>query len=507
MGLAASQARLLFLTSRKSDVEFAEMKIAQQKLRLSRDTEKVSSAYSNALNARKWVLNNGGSSTIDLTYGALMNPGITSGQYLLTNSSGAVVLSDDYKTKLGLTGQAPSLAGLVTRDKFLENMGISKTGTPPAYPASKYDDNGTWKTGSSGGGSTTTTTGPGVTGAHYKAAMDLAKNMQASGGSEIFSGRWDASKIDLMKEEAAQLISAFSAVSEDLKTSASTETDQAKKTTMNNTRSQIDNMIKILNAITTQTQESVIHDLVALFRSSSGRIGHQCAESRPDTDSGCGRTWTDERELSPNLNNLGIANTYFYDDAKSRRRGYLQIAAGWMDQVQESLGKLCTDDYGGYDKTKSGDGALTGTYKGDAAVAGTGGTGSGSTVTSDAKAAFYDNIYYAVKKNGWTANSVDLQSGISSGDLLLQKFNGAGGWTLKTTSDTDSPLSSVKDDDAIKKADSDYDTAKAEIHTKESALDVEMKRLDTERAALDTELDSVKSIIDKNIQRSFKYMS
>ena len=63
MGLAASQARMLFLTARKNDVEFSQMKIADDKLSLSRNTEELSDDYNRALNARKLTWAVDGSST------------------------------------------------------------------------------------------------------------------------------------------------------------------------------------------------------------------------------------------------------------------------------------------------------------------------------------------------------------------------------------------------------------------------------------------------------------
>ena len=45
MGLAASQARLLTITARKADCEFASMTLSHQKLALSRDMENVSNEY------------------------------------------------------------------------------------------------------------------------------------------------------------------------------------------------------------------------------------------------------------------------------------------------------------------------------------------------------------------------------------------------------------------------------------------------------------------------------
>ncbi|MGN0018585.1 MAG: hypothetical protein ACI37S_06055 [Candidatus Gastranaerophilaceae bacterium] len=50
MGMSASQARLLFITSRQHDVEFKSQQIANQKIRLATESEQIAADYSKALN-------------------------------------------------------------------------------------------------------------------------------------------------------------------------------------------------------------------------------------------------------------------------------------------------------------------------------------------------------------------------------------------------------------------------------------------------------------------------
>ena len=53
MGLAASQARLLVLTARKSDLEFRAQNITNRKLLLSAQTEQIAMDYSRALSNKQ----------------------------------------------------------------------------------------------------------------------------------------------------------------------------------------------------------------------------------------------------------------------------------------------------------------------------------------------------------------------------------------------------------------------------------------------------------------------
>ena len=59
MGLAASQARLLTITSRLSSVELRQQRIAMDKMRLANDQEGVSEKYTNALNNKTLTISNG----------------------------------------------------------------------------------------------------------------------------------------------------------------------------------------------------------------------------------------------------------------------------------------------------------------------------------------------------------------------------------------------------------------------------------------------------------------
>jgi len=56
MGMAASQARLLGITSRMNDIEFKSQQVSNIKIRLADDSEKVANAYTQALNKQKFTM-------------------------------------------------------------------------------------------------------------------------------------------------------------------------------------------------------------------------------------------------------------------------------------------------------------------------------------------------------------------------------------------------------------------------------------------------------------------
>lgn len=69
---------------------------------------------------------------------------------------------------------------------------------------------------------------------------------------------------------------------------------------------------------------------------------------------------------------------------------------------------------------------------------------------------------------------------------------------------TDPDLAEVANDELIQLAEVKYEKAIDDINTKETKLDLQLSRIDAQHHALKTEFDSVKQIVSKNIDRSFK---
>ncbi len=100
MGMAASQARFFQLTARKADINFMLSKLANEKVSLARDSQKISRDYQNAINKKvlKWS-NNSGASYITMDYQNLMRPSQMNQNkpYLLTDADGRVIVDSKYK--------------------------------------------------------------------------------------------------------------------------------------------------------------------------------------------------------------------------------------------------------------------------------------------------------------------------------------------------------------------------------------------------------------------------
>ncbi len=102
MGLSASQARFLAVTSRKANCEFRSMELAQQKLSMSRELQAATEDYQDAIQAAKlvWDLTptDPGNYVYDLSYDLLMNPSEYNKYmpYLLARQDGKIAMNDKF---------------------------------------------------------------------------------------------------------------------------------------------------------------------------------------------------------------------------------------------------------------------------------------------------------------------------------------------------------------------------------------------------------------------------
>ena len=157
MGLAASQARFLAITSRKTNCEFQSMQIAQNKLSISRELAQATTDYQNSLNATKLVWdfdcdNTGYLATpcqnaVNLSYNTLMIPSIYNNYqpYLTTTKTGAIVLNPKYAAAARAAGiaagsgeQPRSKEGFYKFLNALVNNGLLPESTNNAIQEGKF---------------------------------------------------------------------------------------------------------------------------------------------------------------------------------------------------------------------------------------------------------------------------------------------------------------------------------------------------------------------------------
>ena len=93
-----------------------------------------------------------------------------------------------------------------------------------------------------------------------------------------------------------------------------------------------------------------------------------------------------------------------------------------------------------------------------------------------------------------------LQDQIQKGDIIILSAT-TGKEVGITCSSNFYQTYYTEDDDA---ATAEYESKMAQIQTKEKKLQIDLNQIENQQKACDTEIDSVKKVIEKNIERTFK---
>lgn len=138
--------------------------------------------------------------------------------------------------------------------------------------------------------------------------------------------------------------------------------------------------------------------------------------------------------------------------------------------------------------------------------------------TDTGKISYYTNVFNEIKDSGGfnqqsnenMTSSEWLQDQIHMGNVFLYTYNntagadGKGDFVNVSWTSGDASLQEKTDSTDTAKAEAEYETTMASIQSKDKRFDLQLKQIDTEHSAIQTEIDSVKKVIDKNIERSFK---
>ncbi|MBR1680794.1 hypothetical protein IJ707_03280 [bacterium] len=121
MGMSASQARLLSITSRINDIEFKSQQISNVKVRLADESEQVAQDYTKALNKTKLTYTSytsGSAQKIDLNSTNLRNA--LKDNFRLVDASGnAVSLYDAKDNKTGMKFTESQLYEMIESGQFM----------------------------------------------------------------------------------------------------------------------------------------------------------------------------------------------------------------------------------------------------------------------------------------------------------------------------------------------------------------------------------------------------
>lgn len=130
---------------------------------------------------------------------------------------------------------------------------------------------------------------------------------------------------------------------------------------------------------------------------------------------------------------------------------------------------------------------------------------------------YYSDLYAKISTNNYKliqdtqATSPEwLQAQVDSGNIFLREYDteagadGKGAFKDVSWTSGDSSLQEKTDDTDLARAEADYESAMSSIEAKEQRFDLQLKEIDTEHTAVQTEMDSVKKVMSKNIERTFK---
>lgn len=517
MGLSASQARLLLLTARQNDVEGQMMSISNQKLSLARQSADLSENYNRALNATCLTWDTGDKS-VDLNYDLIMHPNTTqtTGQYLLSNAStGAVILDDSYIStlNLGAAGGAGDIATKYTATQFVAKMmGIAADNTTLVADMAKIITTPPPSNGNS---------------TQFKTSYNDSDIYTALSSKtfKCLSTSWEEQTLYYNTSGSSQVVCFFQS---DGKNLSAMETSGGAAAT---------NLASLVGSITGSTSEAVLKNLEATGKYSSAiKSTLESAASKAQVAT---RQFYEAKLTSIQNNpayNAGNSETVnkcagtnqIYNDSYGRDELYLDVSQviktflnyfdGYCSSLDNDSSNTSYDVFAaqnGASTSTRGTKGGTGTECSDSSTTQTpSGTTANDTLNSNSisdsyEEKYYYNLYNALNTYGWQSNSsVDdpdyLQSQILYGSIALKSVNSSGQWSTVSTNDSNSPITSESDKDAIAQAEAEYEAEKDKLDYKESQLDISMNNLDSERSAIETETESVQKIIDKNIERSFK---
>lgn len=518
MGLAASQARFLLLTSRKDDIDGQLMRIANQKLSLSRESATLSREYNDALKATTlaWATADG---NVDLSYDMMMRPngaGAT-GQYIVTNAStGSVILDqsyiDDLSKKINYNGidlsitMPPSgrpgdLAAIMNKQQFLMKLiGCDqKTANSYVYGISaplssnftiNYDDAAiATAAGFLGGDSYYTNCGNeglklgSVSKQGDMSSVILAFDALLGGIRDGLGGQLGPALLDKLGDRYAGVITKA--------------LDYAQQATYNKF---------VYNINDADSKNTETYNNNGIINNTDGKNSNQIyyggswnwQEDPNNPDGPEIQVFTPNRDVY--VNTRQVIDTFFnYFD--------MYFQQHFNGTYGNTIDTKKVGDSTTYRKGSGGTGDETTDFKNTAAIDETA-DANGNYLADAYEARYYLNLYDALNSSGWQTNDdvhnpnfIDKE--MLYGNLAIKQFKNDD-WVTTEVDGYQSALVSENNKNAATVAEAEYNTQKTLLDTKEAKLDLKMSGLETERSAITTEIESVQGLIKKRIESSFK---
>lgn len=128
---------------------------------------------------------------------------------------------------------------------------------------------------------------------------------------------------------------------------------------------------------------------------------------------------------------------------------------------------------------------------------------SDGTATAIKESTDTNTVIQGLKNGKYQAYTIESGTYDTSGNFqgtLGTQYN----WSGTLPDGSQSQIQSVADTDNQEEAEMKYDAQLGQLQPEDKALEMQLKDLDTQAQAVQTEIDSVKKVIDKDIELTFK---
>ena len=566
MGLAASQARLLTITARKSDCEYKSMLLSHQKIALSREMSELSAEYDNSIQQTKLIYDYYGqtSETTPLSYGLMMTPSAMNNYtpLLVTDNGGRIVL-DGRLAKAARDAGIPQegLDGLPSsdiRNKFIDSLastGYISQNTAENIKKTTYNQMA--GVGSCDLVNVNTTEGTLTDlidmvstqyfdfsdaiiddtsnqlafinqtklldySSDYSSHTDAAHKLTFAdilNGNYVYWVEGDINRNNMTTKggitDAICNLSIWDAMFETFEGLLDTG-DEYTQAALAYARRMITDMVTNLGADCEQAVEHA--DIGRVPASDKWNLHNDIGKNIVD-NFGDLRAYGDKKPSdgprdasldSISADVVGINGIYAHDDNgdndNDSKRSYTTINISTMFNAYLTYFAQYMEGIGDssyeVNKTKTSSNLIDDMFV--------------FTMVTDVDtsgdnlliAAFYDTLFNQICSKGWTENdkvndNEYLHESLKNGNMYISTL-ADDGYYYQGNYATNRYIKEITDEEAIAQAEAKYNREKEKLSYKENILDMKMKNLDTEISSLTTEYDTVKSVISKNIEKGFK---
>lgn len=478
MGLAASQARLLTITSRMSSVELRQQRIAMDKMRLANDQDEVVEKYTNALNNKTLSISNG-VQEVPMTYEALKSYG-----YQVAKASDASSIST-----VTVPRQTVVATPTVSNTTPITNTSSIKKPTCPRPEEIKrpaiIDQEADW----------------------CAAGTELAINTDGCMlGSRLFDMAHHPQFVHLNYTSSDNYFEHKDCYEWGVEYNNNSESEKGQEA--------LNKLIKYTwEHFISSEMEAVVEKSESDEEKERAKLAvdlmNQHFEEVSNADYPDFKTANESIKFAFREMHHLLSGNYFV----TNKPIMLDDETEWTTEVRNKVNASVTGEtklqgIARVDYNEEVARARAAWEKYDKAVASAGSTSSTSASSSVSSSPVistgsYSSSSYVPSKDfeDQLKNSQFLIQGLLSGYLVLMKD----GQQVSLSSATDIIESYDKSDDAA--AEAEYNAQMSKINRKEKMLDMQAKRLDTEYSALTTEYDSVKNLIQNHTQKDFSYFS